>query len=481
MAEEEDDAANLESFLHWALELGISDSPSSTLPHKDSTILSSCLGHSLVVSHFPDAGGRGIAAARDLRKGELILRVPKAALMTSESLMVKDQVLSAFIKSHPFLCSTQILTIALLNEVNKAKSSWWYPYLKQLPRSYDTLAGFGQFEIQALQVDDAIWAAEKAAGKAKLEWQEASVVMAELKLKPALQTFKAWLWASATISSRTMHVPWDDAGCLCPVGDFFNYAAPAEEPCGNKTLGSCGNGFSLQTEELSAAIAQRLTDAGFEADVGAYCFYAKRNYREKEQVLLSYGMYTNLELLEHYGFLLDDNPNDKAFIPLEPDMYKLCSWPKELLYIDQEGKPSFALLSAMRLWATPPNKRRSVGHLAYSGKQISVENEIAVMGWIAKKCQDMFQNLRTSIEQDELLLSSIGKIEDIFLPMELEKLPSICSIELRAFLESHELTNEEDFNNLHIPRKARRSISRWILAVQWRLSYKRKLLYCIAE
>lgn len=200
-----------------------------------------------------------------------------------------------------------------------------------------------------------------------------------------------------------------------------------------------------------------------------------------KQVLLSYGMYTNLELLEHYGFLLDDNPNDKAFIPLEPDMYKLCSWPKELLYIDEEGKPSFALLSAMRLWATPPNKRRSVGHLAYSGKQISVKNEIAVMGWIAKKCQDMFQNLRTSIEQDELLQSSIGKIEDIFLPMELEKLPSICSIELRAFLESHELTNEEDFNNLHIPRKARRSISRWILAVQWRLSYKRKLLYCIAE
>ena len=46
----------------------------------------------------------------------------------------------------------QILTIALLNEVNKGKSSWWYPYLKQLPRSYDTLAGFGQFEIQALQV-----------------------------------------------------------------------------------------------------------------------------------------------------------------------------------------------------------------------------------------------------------------------------------------------------------------------------------------
>ena len=49
-------------------------------------------------------------------------------------------------------------------------------------------------------MDDAIWAAEKAAGKVKSEWEEASGVMCELKLKPALRNFKAWLWASATVS-----------------------------------------------------------------------------------------------------------------------------------------------------------------------------------------------------------------------------------------------------------------------------------------
>ena len=101
-----------------------------------------------------------------------------------------------------------------------------------------------------------------------------------------------------------MHVPWDDAGCLCPVGDFFNYAAPAEEPCGNKTLGSCGNGFSMQTEGLSEANAQRLTDAGFEDDVGAYCFYAKRNYREKEQVWLQVLVYHDVFPSDMYMCLL---------------------------------------------------------------------------------------------------------------------------------------------------------------------------------
>lgn len=46
----------------------------------------------------------------------------------------------------------QILSVCLLVEVGKGKKSWWYPYLVQLPRHYDTLSNFTQFEIQALQV-----------------------------------------------------------------------------------------------------------------------------------------------------------------------------------------------------------------------------------------------------------------------------------------------------------------------------------------
>ncbi|RVW19797.1 Protein SET domain group 40 [Vitis vinifera] len=82
--------------------------------------------------------------------------------------------------------------------MSKGKSSWWHPYLMQLPRSYDTLANFSQFEKQALQVDDAIWVTERAILKAELEWKKAIPLMEELKLKPQLQNFRAWLWASST-------------------------------------------------------------------------------------------------------------------------------------------------------------------------------------------------------------------------------------------------------------------------------------------
>jgi hypothetical protein len=50
---------------------------------------------------------RGLGAVRDLRKGELILRVPKSALMTRESLL-KDHKLSVAVNKHPSLSSIQV-------------------------------------------------------------------------------------------------------------------------------------------------------------------------------------------------------------------------------------------------------------------------------------------------------------------------------------------------------------------------------------
>ncbi|GMY12779.1 protein SET DOMAIN GROUP 40 [Fagus crenata] len=443
----------VESFVKWAAELGISDSPDAKTH--------SCLGHSLSLSYFPEAGGRGLAALRDLRKGDLILRVPKSALITTETLFNKDQ------HAHPSLSSTQIFTVCLLYEMGKGKSSWWYPYLMHLPHTYHVLATFREFDKKALQLDDAIWAAQKAISKAKSEWKEAKQLMEQLQLKPQLLTFRSWLWASATISSRTLHIPWDEAGCLCPVGDLFNYAAPGEE-----TLGS--------DEEQFDPHFQRLTDAGFDEAVAAYCFYARQDYKKGQQVLLCYGTYTNLELLEHYGFLLNENPNDKVFIPLEPEIYSSSSWPKELLYIHQNGKPSFSLLSALRLWATPPNKRRSVGHLAYSGSQLSVDNEILVMKWTTKKCNAILTNLPTSIEDDSSLLTSINEIQDFHTLLELGKVLSSSRDEIWAFIKANNLQNVESGNNLLLSRKARWSMDRWKLAVQWRLRYKKILLDCIS-
>ncbi|KAJ6368042.1 hypothetical protein OIU78_000589 [Salix suchowensis] len=523
---EDAEQEGFERFLKWAANLGISDCPTNrSLQTKNPT---SCLGHSLTVSHFPDAGGRGLAAVRDIKKGELVLRVPKSVLITRDSLL-KDEKLCSFVNNSTYssLSPTQILTVCLLYEMGKGKSSWWYPYLMHLPRSYDVLASFSEFEMQALQVDDAIWSAEKAVSKAKSEWKEAYSLMDALKLKPQLLMFRAWIWASATISSRALHIPWDEAGCLCPVGDLFNYAAPGEESNDLENVVHLTNASSLEDTSLSNGEntddsirdqpgiglelltltnassledtsllngettddstgdqpdigSERLTDGGFDENMAAYCFYARKNYKKGNQVLLGYGTYTNLELLEHYGFLLNENPNDKVFIPLEPSMYSFISWPKVSMYIHQDGRPSFALLSALRLWATPPYQRRSISHLAYSGSQLSVDNEISVLKWISKNCTMILSNMLTVIEEDSFLLSTIVKIKNSHNPTELRKLLCASGGEARAFIESSDPQKGKSGSELMFSGKTKRVIDRWELAVQWRIRYKKILIDCIS-
>lgn len=73
-----------------------------------------------------------------------------------------------------------------------------------------------------------------------------------------------------------MHISWDSAGCFCPVGDFFNYAAPEDEQVLSEDL----TGADMAAKPL------RLTDGVFEEECSAYCFYARTNYKKGDQVLV---------------------------------------------------------------------------------------------------------------------------------------------------------------------------------------------------
>lgn len=151
-------------------------------------------------------------------------------------------------------------------------------------------------------------------------------------------------------------------------------------------------------------------------------------------------------------------------------MYSLCSWPKDSLYISQDGKPSFALLSTLRLWETPVSKRRTVKHIAYSGHLISVENEVAVMEWTVKKCQEVLSSCWTLMDEDMQLLHIIDKIQDC----NGEEVTSSQAIrdEIGSFLAK---------NSVKSGVKKARLISRWRLAVEWRYRYKRILSDCITH
>jgi hypothetical protein len=59
---------------------------------------------------FGEFCSRGLGAVRDLKKGELILRVPKSALLTSESVM-QDKKLCLAVNRHSSLSSVQVFVL----------------------------------------------------------------------------------------------------------------------------------------------------------------------------------------------------------------------------------------------------------------------------------------------------------------------------------------------------------------------------------
>ncbi len=233
-------------------------------------------------------------------------------------------------------------------------------------------------------------------------------------------------------------------------------------------------------------------------------------------MLLCYGTYTNLELLEHYGFLLLKNPNDKLLFrfsglhelgPVSPGGPH--NDPKNL-YIDFDGHPSFSLLSVLRLRAAPTTICKSHGHLALSGLQISPENDATVYRWLKVECEKLIASFPTSTDDDCLLLKLleactsfhqvVAKALTICNCKEQERVrrdSSLCGTtskeeKFSKELPTNVLTEISKFEAL-VSLKSNKSrgsssdplaeeaiaLEKWKLTVSWRLAQKRIIERCI--
>ena len=164
---------------------------------------------------------------------------------------------------------------------------------------------------------------------------------------------------------------------------------------------------------------------------------------------------------EHYGFCLEDNPDDQAFLPLEA--FSLPELVHELdpteAYVYPCGTPSWQLLDKLlALAATPPDRRqacsvivlRSCGFLSRASQQhcmwicswlldphrcrclpntmrpeligcrslfhratagLSPAAGTAAMACLERACRAVLAELPTSLQEDEAMLSGLGAAE----------------------------------------------------------------------
>ncbi|GJP55427.1 hypothetical protein CLOM_g14376 [Closterium sp. NIES-68] len=603
-------SADLRDLLRWAAERGITDSCTGGDERGNSSAdagecgedsgTRSCLGGTLRVAHFTDGGGRGLAAVRAIARGQLVLRVPRRAMLSCAEARACPA-MAPLLPAFPHLSSHQLLVCYVLVQASLGRASPWHVYLRSLPSSYTLLARFKPSHIAMLQVPEAVAEAEAAVAAVRGEWREARALLRGMEVGGKWLSWGAWSWGHCTVSSRTLYVPWDAAGALCPVADLLNFepltpaaaaptcaaAAPAAAPaapavapasadaacagvltdaaaaapplpsaalpgcthmagdvhastahtdastahtdastahtdastradvvsfeasepvcwgntsanthtrkscsprctsdppcvplddthsrnscsphctsvapcvpldhhhgipapqsCACTTATSCAavhsthnyvtDGCDRATDGCDHATdgcnsvtdgCDRVTDGGYSEEAQAYHIFARRRFEAGEQVVICYGVYSNLHLLQHYGFLLPANPDDcipihppcdphLLGIPL-PDPSPCRSSPHAgppPLCIEADGSPSFLLRALLRVWTTPYRLRRKVRHVALGGAPVSAEGEAAVWRWVRGECERLLQALPTSLQEDEALLRGMRGVRGV--------------------------------------------------------------------
>ncbi|KAL0036386.1 hypothetical protein WJX77_005489 [Trebouxia sp. C0004] len=309
---------------------------------------------------FVAEGWRGIAAVKQLPAGALILQVPERVLMSTSS-AARDAAFTAATQKYPD-------------------------------------------HGQALQAPYAQQNATATCQQAQQSWTEAKGLLSLLGLPKKWCSLKAWLWASSTVCSRTMHVPFSSAGALTPFGDLHNYHPPPPPHYPEiEGVSACCNQDRVQDYEDYG-------DGGYSESFQEYCLYARKRYCKGEQVFLCYGKYTNLELLEHYGFVLAHNPHDEAHLPLSAFPSSFASYLEQQrrtarhCFLHCNGIPGWQLLQDLRCYAATVMERKQLVHLAVAGERISLANDTEVFKVLRSVCDSVLSQLGSTLGQDEEFL-----------------------------------------------------------------------------
>ena len=226
------------------------------------------------------------------------------------------------------------LALELLKHKARGERSEFHAYIASMPKSYNLLHSWSEDEASALQEERAT-----ALALERKQSMDRAFERAKTKVRETLSGLSvsehdarsAYVWARDTVSSRAVSVPFHRAGALTPMGDMFNYA-PHDPPVLLNVLGAPMFDTSQDIDGVGTSDgddndgegAPIPGDGAYVEGVG-FTFrtaaqpYGRRGVRAGDEIFVCYGEYTNLELLELYGFTLapDENPQDAYVLDVQ--------------------------------------------------------------------------------------------------------------------------------------------------------------------
>ena len=277
--------------------------------------------------------GRGLFAARNLRAGESIVRIPLKACFTDIALP----------DPYPGCPYSVTLAAAILTERDAGSSSRWAQYVASLPEEVvgyancnEALVGDEDVIRAAVGGDDALVHELQTYASLVIGSHAAIVATASGSTGPAGWSSRDWIWAMSQVHSRTFRVDLEVPAA---------YGA---------TVGNSGN--REQTVRLLAPFADLLNhdsdpnevccEWGVERvvgnDVGSdflngvdFVVKASRDIQKGSEALISYGERSDPHFFMYYGFLPKKNPFNRA--PLFRTLQEAARWYARLCGDPQEN------------------------------------------------------------------------------------------------------------------------------------------------
>ena len=219
--------------------------------------------------------GRGLVARENVKKGESLLEIPDATLITVERAVAESKLGPAHAKLQEWSLLAAFLAEQALAIEQGDDSGKFAVYIRALPRRTGGVLDWPEEDIETLLAGSP----SLAAAKDRQESVEAAIV--DIRADFPQLTPGALRWAFDVLFSRLIRLPSRGGElALVPWADMLNHKPGCEA---------------------------YIDDSG-----GMACLSPDRKYRPGEQVFASYGARPSSELLISYGFAppVGENPDD---------------------------------------------------------------------------------------------------------------------------------------------------------------------------
>lgn len=335
---------------------------------------------------FVDSGA-GMMATADISSETKLVAVTRDLFLSSA--MLNRTALAEPLAAISGLTPQYKLALVLLTEAAKGPASFWHPYIDTLPAVYDTPIYWDAEEMSELKGSNLLPLTQARQQQLKANYDQVFGYVFEnfpAAVDKSVFTYERFQWAISTVWKYSFFVKdgEETVSVLVPLLDRFNHG-PVETQ------------FRL-------------------AEDGTLEVSTKSAFKKGEQVYVSRGPKSNLELVLDYGYALETNANDNVALnvrmtgddrssKLKQSMLQIAGLEVNATYLLFESTIPNELMTGLRVQLLRDAEMDKFERVA-DGKPATLSNELRVYRAILAACNNMLQAYGTSLEDDEALLKT---------------------------------------------------------------------------